>query len=67
MSREIRTRVENVSWHPAKNETAVTVRLPGQHKIQRGEIIVLVLNEGTKADQAAIQAEQAEHLRKFYA
>lgn len=46
MSREIRTRVEGVSWHPAKNETAVTVHLPDQHKIQRGEIIVLVLNEG---------------------
>lgn len=48
MSKEIRTRVEGVSWHPSKNETAVTVHLPDQHKIQRGEIIVLVLNEGKK-------------------
>lgn len=46
MSKEIRTRVEGVSWHPAKNETAVTVHLPDQHKIQRGEIITITLNEG---------------------
>ena len=46
MSKEIRTRVEGVSWHPAKNETAVTVHLPERHDLVRGEIIVLVLNEG---------------------
>lgn len=46
MSIEIRTRVEGVSWHPEQNETAVTIHIPGEHDLTRGEIVVLVLNEG---------------------
>lgn len=48
MSKEIRTRVEGVSWHPTKNETAVTIHLPGEVKLTRGEIIVLTTKEGKK-------------------
>lgn len=48
MSKEIRTRVEGVSWHPTKNETAITIHLPGEVKLTRGEIIVLVVSEGKK-------------------
>lgn len=67
MSQEHRARVERTSYQTFLNTTEITVSIPGEHDLTRGEIIVLVVSEGTKADQAAIQAEQAEHLRKFYA
>lgn len=67
MTIEYKARIEKASYQTFLDTTEITVSLPGQHDLTRGEIIVLVLNEGTKADQAAIQAEQAEHLRKFYA
>ena len=48
MTIEHRTRVEGVSWHPAQNETAITIHLPGEHDLTRGEIVVLTTNEGKK-------------------
>lgn len=48
MSVEHRTRVEGVSWHPAQNETAITIHLPGEVKITRGEIVTVTTSEGKK-------------------
>lgn len=48
MSREHRTRIEAVSWHPAQNETAITIHLPGEVKVVRGEIITVTTSEGKK-------------------
>lgn len=48
MTIEHRTRIEGVSWHPTKNETAITIHLPGEVKVVRGEIVVLTTSEGKK-------------------
>ena len=46
MSKEIRARIEKASYQTFLDTTEITVSLPGQHELRRGEIIVLVLNEG---------------------
>lgn len=46
MSKEIRARVERTSYQTHLDTTEITVSLPGEHDLARGEIIVLVLNEG---------------------
>ena len=46
MSKEHKTRVERTSYQTHLDTTEITVSLPGEHDLVRGEIIVLVLNEG---------------------
>ena len=46
MSKEIRARVGQVSYHPVHHETAITVYLPGELKAQRGELVTVTVNEG---------------------
>ncbi len=48
MSQEIRARVERTSYQTFMNTTEITVSIPGEHDLTRGEIIVLVVKEGKK-------------------
>ena len=48
MSKEIHARVEQSAYLVHLNETYVTVAIPGEHDIQRGEVVVLVVSEGKK-------------------
>ena len=48
MSREIRSRIEKTSYQAFLDRTEVTLSLPGSHDLTRGEIVVLVINEGAK-------------------
>ena len=46
MTIEHKARIEKASYQTFLDTTEITVSLPGQHDLTRGEIIVLVLNEG---------------------
>ena len=48
MSQEHKARVERTSYQTFLNTTEITISIPGEHDLTRGEIIVLVLNEGKK-------------------
>lgn len=46
MSKEIRARIEKASYQTFLDTTEITISIKGEHDLTRGEIIVLVLNEG---------------------
>ena len=48
MSIEHKARIEKASYQTFLDRTEVTVTLPGEHDLVRGELIVLVVSEGKK-------------------
>lgn len=48
MSQEHRARIERTSYQTFLNTTEITVSIPGEHDLTRGEIIVLTTKEGKK-------------------
>lgn len=48
MSQEHRARIERTSYQTFLNTTEITVSIPGEHDLARGEIIVLTVSEGKK-------------------
>lgn len=48
MSQEHRARVERASYQTHLNTTEITVSIPGEHDIVRGELIVVTTKEGKK-------------------
>lgn len=48
MSQEHRARIERTSYQTFLNTTEITVSIPGEHDLTRGEIIVLTTPEGGK-------------------
>ena len=46
MSQEHKARVERTSYQTFLNTTEITVSIPGEHDLTRGEIITITLNEG---------------------
>lgn len=48
MSQEHRARIERTSYQTFLNTTEITISIPGEHDLTRGEIVVLTTNEGKK-------------------
>ncbi|MFI8412818.1 hypothetical protein ACIGB6_10110 [Paeniglutamicibacter gangotriensis] len=56
MSKEIRARIEKASYQTFLDRTEVTLSLPGEHDLVRGELVVLVVSEGTPPENPAARA-----------
>ena len=45
---EHKARIERASYQTFLDRTEITVTLPGEHDLIRGELVVLVVSEGKK-------------------